>query len=111
MKALVAGAVHRSGVSKKGEGKPYDFAVVNILRPARSASTEHMSATVAGLEVVEIRAQAVVVEQLAKLGPFPLECELTIDNDVGMYGQLQAVCSGARPFVEKPEILRPARTG
>jgi len=104
MECLVIGAAHRRGVSKKN-GAAYDFAVMLVLNPARSVATEKMRSEVVGYEVGEIPAKPVVLEQLAKCGPFPARCKLSMTQEFGNFGQLQSVCEG----VEKAEAsLRPA---
>jgi hypothetical protein len=94
MRALVMGAVQRSGTGKES-GAEYDFTVVKTLRPAENFNGKKMTVRAAGLTDVEVQADPVVVEQLRALNAkFPCELELITDVRAGRSGQLEIFVTG-----------------
>lgn len=93
MQIMCIGASHRVGVSKKS-GAAYDFAVLYCMKPANIKGSAAMQVSAVGLEPCEIRCKPPVIEQLRAV-PFPAKLTLTIDNEMGDFGQLQAICTGA----------------
>jgi len=100
MQVVLIGAVHRRGIAK-GSGNPYDFAVLMVLRPVSTRGNEKMKVTGYGYEQAEIRTSLDVVERVGKLsGSFPVRALLTISNEMGEFGQLQAVATEVQ--LDKP---------
>jgi hypothetical protein len=107
MQVVLIGAIHRKGISGK-TGSPYDFAVLMVLRPVSTRSSGKMEVTGCGFEQAEIRTSLEVVKSVEKLGTkFPFQAVLSISNEMGEFGQLQAVASAVA--VDRPAAVGAAR--
>jgi hypothetical protein len=94
MQVVLIGARHMRGTAKK-TGNAYDFSVLLFLSAIKAKQSEKFELKGCGFEAGEIRTTPEVVDAVSRLGaPFPCRVVLTIGNEIGQFGQLEALCTG-----------------
>jgi hypothetical protein len=107
MQVVLMGARHMRGTAKK-TGNAYDFSVLLFLSLIKPKTQEKFELRGCGFEAGEIRTTPEVVDAVSKLGaPFPCRVVLTIGNEIGQFGQLEALCTGVA--LDRAASSAPAR--